>query len=319
MAAYDLSNDQIFLTKAEELARRLIKAYDTPSGLPHASVDLGSGSHNNFSWNNNQYILAEVGTQQVEYRYLSRATGKRKYAIKSEHVFDVLRKLQPSDGLFMQNIVDGGSCEAYESLLAKLMCKAGASSYQGAPAFVESRVSFGAMGDSTYEYMLKIWIQGGRKESKYRKMWDKAVEGVHAQLVQKSHPGGLTFLADRDRGTIDRKMDHLVCFMGGALALGAYTDPRGLDSPRAQRDLTTARALTYTCYQMYAKTRTGIAPEFVRFEGGDDMEVPDSAPFYILRPEAVEAFYYLSKLTGDPIYRVSLSCVHRVLALFVCI
>ena len=35
--------------------------------------------------------------------------------------------------------------------------------------------------------------------------------------------------------------------MGGALAIGAYTDPRGLDSSRAQRDLKTAKALTYTC------------------------------------------------------------------------
>jgi len=34
------------------------------------------------------------------------------------------------------------------------------------------------------------------------------------------------------------------------LALGAYTDPRGLESERAQRDLATAKALTYTCYQV---------------------------------------------------------------------
>ena len=57
---------------------------------------------------------------------------------------------------------------------------------------------------------------------------------------------------------------------------------------------------------MYARTKTGIAPEFVQFKGGDDMIVPSSAPFYILRPETVEAFYYLSQLTGDPIYRVSI-------------
>ena len=56
---------------------------------------------------------------------------------------------------------------------------------------------------------------------------------------------------------------------------------------------------------MYAKTKTGIAPEYARFTGANDMVVPGDAPFYILRPETVEAFYYLSKLTGDPIYRVS--------------
>eukprot|EP00584_Thalassiosira_punctigera_P027637 CAMPEP_0172579372 /NCGR_PEP_ID=MMETSP1067-20121228/139214_1 /TAXON_ID=265564 ORGANISM="Thalassiosira punctigera, Strain Tpunct2005C2" /NCGR_SAMPLE_ID=MMETSP1067 /ASSEMBLY_ACC=CAM_ASM_000444 /LENGTH=176 /DNA_ID=CAMNT_0013372091 /DNA_START=781 /DNA_END=1311 /DNA_ORIENTATION=- len=98
-------------------------------------------------------------------------------------------------------------------------------------------------------------------------------------------------------------MDHLACFMGGTLALGAYTDPKGMDSDRARRDLRTARALTYTCYQMYARTNTGIAPEFTDFDGKDDMQVPGNAKFYILRPEAVEAFYYLNKLTGDPICR----------------
>ena len=100
-------------------------------------------------------------------------------------------------------------------------------------------------------------------------------------------------------------MDHLVCFMGGSLALSAYTDPLGLDSPRAQRDLKAAKAIAYTCYQMYARTKSGLAPEYYQFEGDNDMVVAGRAPFYILRPEAVEAFYYLSRLTGDPIYRVS--------------
>ena len=90
--------------------------------------------------------------------------------------------------------------------------------------------------------------------------------------------------------------------MGGSLAIGAYTDPEGLDSARAQRDLKTAKALTYTCYQMYARSATGISPEYVQF-GGNDFSIPHNAPFYILRPEVVEAFYYLSTLTGDPIYR----------------
>ena len=259
--------------------------------------------------------MAEVGTQQVEYRYLSRATGKADYARKSERVFEILHGMQPDDGLMMQDIRDAGP---------------------GKAQFSGSKVSFGAMGDSVYEYMLKIWVQGGKSEPMYREMWDKAISGVHGQLVQKSEPSGMTFLADRLGGSrIDRKMDHLVCFMGGALALGAYTDPQGLQSERAQRDLKTARALTYTCYQvgtklslsssfspssaaiartshsllfffsqMYARTKTGIAPEYVRF-GKDDMSVPSDAPFYILRPETVESFYYLSVLTGDPIYRVS--------------
>ncbi|KAL7553843.1 hypothetical protein ACHAWF_017442 [Thalassiosira exigua] len=280
LSAYDLSGDEVFLKKADDLGSRLVKAYDTPSGLPHGSVRLDTGSSNNFSWNSNAYILAEVGTQQLEYRTLARSTGKTDYAKKSEKVFEILHELQPADGLLAQNIKDSG----------------------GHPKFVGNKVSFGAMGDSVYEYMLKVWVQGGRKEKMYREMWDKAMTGMHEQLVQKSKPNGLTYIADRIGSSLDHKMDHLACFMGGSLALSAYTDPDGLDSARAKRDLRTARALTYTCYQMYARMKTGIAPEFVRFHGENDF-AKSSAPFYILRPETVEAFYYLNKLTGDPIYR----------------
>ena len=136
------------------------------------------------------------------------------------------------------------------------------------------------MGDSLYEYMLKIWIQGGKKEDKYRQMYDKAIQGMHDELLQVSSPSGLVFIADRNNGRLDTKMDHLVCFMGGLLALGAYTDPLGLDSERAQRDLKTGKALTYTCYQMYARMNTGIAAEFVQFYQGRDFEIGRNAPHY---------------------------------------
>ena len=94
-----------------------------------------------------------------------------------------------------------------------------------------------------------------------------------------------------------------MCFLPGLLALGAYTDPNGLESARAQRDLRTAKSLTYTCYQMYARMNTGISPEFVQFESGNDFVPGRGAPHYLLRPEAFESFFILNHLTGDPVYR----------------
>ena len=147
-------------------------------------------------------------------------------------------KITPEDGLLFEKLKDGGE--------------------NGATFITASKSSLGACGDSAYEYMIKMWVQGGRKEEMYRKMWDKAMNGVHEQLLQKSTPNGLTYIADRlNGGRLDHKMDHLACFMGGSLALGAYTDPSGIDSSRAKRDLKTAKALTYTCYQMYARMSTG--------------------------------------------------------------
>lgn len=83
-----------------------------------------------------------------------------------------------------------------------------------------------------------------------------------------------------------------------------------MESPAAQRDLRTAKALAYTCYQMYASTKTGMAPEFVRFQsakhfvpGAKEIGVPRSASFNILRPETAESLFVLYQLTGDNVYR----------------
>ena len=283
LAAYDWSGDKAFLEKADDLGSRLLKAFNTPSGLPYGHINLGQGSGSNFGWAKGNAILSEIGTLQVEFRYLAKATGKSEYATKSERVFELLKTIEPSDGLYPLYVRNKDS---------------------SGPSFGNSKVSFGAMGDSIYEYMLKVWLQGGKTESLYREMYDKSMDGMHEHLLQKSNPTGLTYIADRVGDRIDHKMDHLVCFMGGLLALGAYTDPGGLQSPRAQRDLKTAKKLTYTCYQMYARQKTGISPEYVSFARKDhDFAVGSKAKYYILRPETVETFFVLYQLTGDPIYR----------------
>jgi mannosyl-oligosaccharide alpha-1,2-mannosidase len=48
---------------------------------------------------------------------------------------------------------------------------------------------------------------------------------------------------------------------------------------------------------------TGISAEFVQFVPDKDFEIGRGAPHYLLRPEAVESFFVLNQLTGDPIYR----------------
>jgi hypothetical protein len=46
LSAYELSRDEAFLKKADDLGTRLAKASDTPSGMPRGSVDLRSGKSN---------------------------------------------------------------------------------------------------------------------------------------------------------------------------------------------------------------------------------------------------------------------------------
>ena len=279
LAAYDLSKRDVFLTKAADLGRRLATAFETPTGLPMGSVSLREARKSNHGWTGGNAVLAELGTLQLEFRYLAAKTGDSSFAEKANQVFVRMAALKPPNGLY--------------------------------PIFVNTasgqlssrKITFGALGDSFYEYLLKTWIQGGKTEDRLRTMYDAAVDGIVDKLLQKSSPSNLAYVADLENGNFIHKMDHLVCFLPGSLALGAYTDPNGIDSPRAQRDLDLAKALAYTCYQMYERTATKLAPEFVNFGGPRDFDVGASAPFNILRPETAESLFILYHLTKDPIYR----------------
>jgi len=91
-------------------------------------------------------------------------------------------------------------------------------------------------------------------------------------------------------------MDHLVCFLPGTLALGAQHIPEVREEHMAL-----AIKLTETCYQMYARTKTGLAPEFVNFRRGQGMTT--GAAHNLLRPETVESLFYLWRFTKDVRYR----------------
>merc|ERR1711988_455817 len=54
---------------------------------------------------------------------------------------------------------------------------------------------------------------------------------------------------------------------------------------------------------MYANMKTGLAPEIVRFPGGGKLGTDSRAVHNLLRPEAIEAIFYLWRFTKDPMYR----------------
>jgi len=92
-------------------------------------------------------------------------------------------------------------------------------------------------------------------------------------------------------GQQNRIMEHLACFSGGMFAMGA----------RDMKDLSIGAFIANSCYRMYEFTRTGLSPEsvFVKQDANYDI----SSPYYILRPEAVESFFYMWRLTHDQKYR----------------
>jgi hypothetical protein len=50
LSAYDLSEDQVFLNKARDIADRLLPAWDTPSGIPFNVINLAHGRAHNLGW-----------------------------------------------------------------------------------------------------------------------------------------------------------------------------------------------------------------------------------------------------------------------------
>jgi mannosyl-oligosaccharide alpha-1,2-mannosidase len=72
LSAYALTKDELYLQKAEDIGSRLVKAFDTSSGIPNALVNLHTGHGEKFGWVRcNCAILSEMGTMQLEFDYLS--------------------------------------------------------------------------------------------------------------------------------------------------------------------------------------------------------------------------------------------------------
>ena len=80
LSAYHLSGgDLLYLDKAIELGDRILPAFDTPSGLPLPVINLAlrKGFHTiDFPGLSS---IAEVGTLQLEFRYLGYLTGNDVY------------------------------------------------------------------------------------------------------------------------------------------------------------------------------------------------------------------------------------------------
>jgi mannosyl-oligosaccharide alpha-1,2-mannosidase len=63
--------------------------------------------------------------------------------------------------------------------------------------------------------------------------------------------------------------------------------------------------LTSTCHQSYVRSPTKLGPETFEFNDQLEAELDRSsgAKYYILRPEVIESYFILWRLTHDPRYR----------------
>ncbi|NXP54096.1 MA1C1 mannosidase, partial [Heliornis fulica] len=290
LAAYYLTGEEVFKSKALELGEKLLPAFNTPTGIPRGVINLGrqemrslfspcSGMSWSWGWASaGSSILAEFGTLHLEFLHLSELSGNPVFADKastSQLGLQVLNRVEKPQGL-------------YPNFLSPVTGN-----------WVQHHVSIGGLGDSFYEYLIKSWLMSDKKDSEAKKMYDDALEAIEKHLVKKS-AGGLTYIAEWRGGILDHKMGHLACFSGGMIALGA----EHTGEERKQHYVDLAAEITNTCHESYARSDTKLGPEAFRFDaGGEAMATRLSERYYILRPEVVESYMYMWRLTHDPKYR----------------
>ncbi|XP_062240845.1 mannosidase, alpha, class 1B, member 1b [Platichthys flesus] len=277
LSTYHLTGDTLFLDKAKDIGSRLMPAFNTPSKIPFSDVNIGKGTAHSPRWTSDSTV-AEVTSIQLEFKELSRLTQDPQYEDAAAEVMNQVHKLDGKlDGLVPMFINTNNGQFTHQGIY-----------------------TLGARADSYYEYLLKQWIQGGKKDNQLLEDYLQAIEGIKKNMLQKSSPNGLTFIGEVSHGQFSTKMDHLVCFLPGTLALGAHN---GL--PADHMDL--AKQLMETCYQMYVQMETGLSPEIVHFnmhEGSiRDIDVKLADRHNLLRPETVESLFYLYRFTKDLKYQ----------------
>ncbi|HTO57023.1 MAG TPA: glycoside hydrolase family 47 protein, partial [Pseudomonadales bacterium] len=154
LSSYELTADERLLGKAEDLGRRLMPVFDSPTGLPYVEVNLRTGKTRGTKTN-----PAETGTLLLEFGTLSKLTGKPEFYAKAKRALVATWKRRSAVDLV-------GSGIDVES---------------GQWTDTESHVSGGI--DSYYEYLWKCVRLFGDEEC--ASMWQPSIAAVNRYLADE--------------------------------------------------------------------------------------------------------------------------------------
>lgn len=159
----------------------------------------------------------------------------------------------------------------------------------------------GALADSFYEYLLKSWLQSDKTDDQAKRMYSEAIDALLLK-ISKVSVGGLLYFGQLKYDNFERKMEHLACFSGGMIALGGKT--LYSDDSNKSKFIGIGANITNTCHESYIRTKTRIGPETFTFsETSDKITSQTNERYYIQRPEVIESYFYLWRITKDPKYR----------------
>ncbi len=290
----------VLVHKAASLGEALAAAFSTPSGVPLSDVNLRKRTAHGPEWTADS-SLSEATSLLLEFAELARVLDKPALAAPAANAQRLVYELaRATDGLAASKFIGTQTV-----------------TWGGGRVF-----TLGSRVDSYYEYLLKAWLQGGRKDDALLRAYQDAVHGVTTRLLRRSRTERLLFVAELFDTRPSGQFDHLVCFYPGLLALGHAAGVRpaadhaaaqdaalqALGFPPGATQLDVAAELTASCRQMYARNPLGMGPEIAFFNledaaASDDVLIKPADAHSLLRPEYVEALFYMWRVTKEQRYR----------------
>ncbi len=189
LSAYELDGDPRFLTLAEDLGKRLMKAFNSPTGMPYLYVNLKTGATSGANSN-----PAEIGTYLVEYGTLSKHTKDPVYYKTAMKAMTALYAFRSPINLTAEGInIETGKVTSPISHISGYI-------------------------DSYLEYILKGSILFNDKQ--LSEMWVPTIDAVNKYLADQT-PDGLWYgHADMYTGKIsETSYGALDAFFSGTLVM----------------------------------------------------------------------------------------------------
>src|ERR1044071_4017088 len=156
---YQLTGDKRFLNLADDLGKRLLPVFNSPTGMPYRYVNLKTGKTRDAKSN-----PAEIGTLLIEFGTLSKFTNNPIYYDKAKRAVVELFKRRSKIGLVGEWInVETGEWTNTDSHIS------------------------GAI-DSYYEYLLKCWLLFDDQDCK--RMWLQSIAAINKYLPDEIQRAG---------------------------------------------------------------------------------------------------------------------------------
>lgn len=189
LSAYALTEDELFLRKAEEFAIQIESAYNTSTGIPKSLFNLKIRHAIN-----PHPSLTTVGGQYLEHAYLSDLTGKALYRQQVTKIRNHLEMATKPNGLYYEKLDINGQWYTRTSSL------------------------FGEAGGHFYRNLLQSYIQSGQSALNRVafEMYRDAVEAIDRAQMLKEEGNGIFWVReyDAEEKKFGNVMEYSACFMG---------------------------------------------------------------------------------------------------------